>query len=390
MEYLSQEREELFASQVLAGLEDSCQGNQPISRQFRNPRGDVEVLTSIVPLLLDEGCWLVLTSSVVDQPGKVSLLGGAYWQKREIIVAASIFVASAILIMSLFVSIWLGLRRFAHLARDVSANIEEAETFADHNKVPELDGVAREFDRLVNTLRRSAQAVREHAEENAHAAKGPLAIIAQSLEPLKRSATYLDARGRRALELIELSVERLDDLISQARDIDTAEADLMTATRERVDLVALLRGLTESYRRQSEDTGIEFEFSGMPRVEIAVNREQMATAIENVLDNAVSFSPAHGRITIDVGREDRAVVVLIVDDGPGVTVDQLENIFERSVSLRPKPDRVNHADTIEIPNYGIGLWIARRNITYAGGTISAKNCAARGLEVTITLPAPNH
>ena len=386
-EYLSREREELFAAQVLAGLGDSCEGNQPVSRRFRNPQGDVEVLTSIVPLLLEEGCWLVLTSSAVAQPGQVNLLGGAYWQEHEIIAAISIFVASAILVLSLFISVLLGLRRFARLARNISANVVEAATFADHNKVPELDGVAREFDRLVRTLRRSAQAVRERAEENAHAAKGPLAVIAQSLEPLKRSAAQLDARGRRAVELIELSVERLDGLISEARDIETAEAELMTAGREGIDLVALLSELIRSYRAQTESKQVGLVLRGVPRLDVVVNRAQVETAIENVLDNAISFSPHKGRITVDVDHEDRAAVVRIADDGPGVPEHQLENIFERSFSLRSRPDPLSDSGSAATENYGIGLWIARRNVTYAGGTITARNAADRGLEVEIVLPA---
>lgn len=387
-EYLSQEREELYAAQVLAGLEDSCEGNQPTSRRYRNPQGHVEVLTSIVPLLLDSGCWLVLTSSVVDQRGQVSLLGGAYWQEREILAAVAIFVASAILVLSLFVSIWLGLRQFARLARHISTNIGEAETFADRNKVPELDGVAREFDRLVSALRRSAQSARERAEENAHAAKGPLAVIAQSLEPLKRLASQLDARARRAIELIELSVERLDDLISEARDIDTAEADLMTAPRQRIDVVALLRELVGSYRQQTEGKKIDFVLQGIAKFEVLANPPQLETAIENVLDNSVSFSPDDGNITIDINRRDHGATILITDDGPGVPEDQLERIFERSISLRKQPDS-GPAAAGSSQNYGIGLWIARRNITYAGGTIRARNATKRGLEIEIVLPAPD-
>lgn len=386
MEYLSLERQELFATPVVAGLGNSCEANQPVSARYRNPNGDEEMLTSIVPLLLDDGCWLVLTSSIIGGSAQSFLLGGAYWQQPEVILAALVLLLSALFVLSLFLNIWLGLRRFARLAREISANTAEAGSFAERNKVTELESVARDFDRLVGALRRSAQVVRDLAEENAHAIKGSLGVIAQSIEPLKRQAPLLDARGQRALVLIENSVERLDEIVSQARDIETAEADLMAASRSRVDVVDLLSTLVAAYREQAAERDIDLDLSGASKAFVVANRAQLQTAIENIIDNAISFSPRGGRVGIGVARKDRQVQIRISDDGPGVPEADLERIFERSVSLRPMAECPEGLDAPMTHHYGVGLWIARRNVTYADGSLRAFN-GARGLSVEVTLPA---
>jgi len=386
MEYLSLERQELFATPVVAGLGDSCEANQPVTARFRNPDGAEEILTSIVPVLHEDGCWLVLTSSIIDEPAESLLLGGAYWKQPEVVLAALVLLISALFVLSLFMNIWLGLRRFARLAREISANASEAGSFAERNQVPELESVAHDFDRLVGSLRRSAQVVRELAEENTHAIKGLLAVIAQSIEPLKRAGPLLDARGRRALELIENSVERLDEIVSQARDIETAEADLMAASRSPVDVMALLSTLAAAYRGQAAEREVEVAVSGTGRAMVVANPAQLETAIENIIDNALSFSPRGGRVTIDVERKDRQVVIRITDDGPGVAESDLERIFDRSVSLRPAVECGDGVGAAAVKHYGIGLWIARRNITHADGALRAFN-SSRGLSLEITLPA---
>lgn len=113
--------------------------------------------------------------------------------------------------------------------------------------MPELRSVAEDFDRLVDTLRSSADNLRRAAEDNAHAFKTPIAVIRQSLEPLKRIIPGSDGRGPRAIDMIDRSLDRLDGLVSFARRMDEAAADLLEPPRRKVDLSELLEDMLSGY-----------------------------------------------------------------------------------------------------------------------------------------------
>ena len=93
------------------------------------------------------------------------------------------------------------------------------------------------------------------------------------------------------------------------------------------------------------------------------------TVVENLIDNAVSFSPAGGEILVHLTRNGRFAHLTVSDQGPGIPPEQLERIFDRYYSER-RADAAGDAP----PSYsGIGLWIARRNVEAMGGTIQAEN-----------------
>ena len=96
--------------------------------------------------------------------------------------------------------------------------------------------VAAEFDRMVDALRRSAADMRRSAEDNAHAFKTPIAIIRQSLEPLRRVLPADNQRAQRAIGVVEHSLDRLDGLVASARSLDEAVADVIDKPRVPVDL----------------------------------------------------------------------------------------------------------------------------------------------------------
>jgi two-component system sensor histidine kinase ChvG len=106
------------------------------------------------------------------------------------------------------------------------------------------------------------------------------------------------------------------------------------------------------------------------------------TVLENLIDNAVSFSPTGSKILIHLAHDRRFAHLTVSDNGPGVPEGQIERIFDRYYSER----RADAADEVPSSYFGIGLWIARRNVEAMGGTIGAENAAPQGLTVHIRLP----
>jgi two-component system sensor histidine kinase ChvG len=378
---LDLERDRLIEQGVLDKLAGSCAGNYPLAIPVSQGRGGSELLTSITPVRTPMGCWAVITSHRAEAYLGAGA-GRPYWQNPEVQVAALIYLAMAALVMLLLVEVWRNLRRFGDLARDIVQKSGPAGSFADQNTVPELAPVAEDFDRLVATLHSSASNLRRAAEDNAHAFKTPIAVIRQSLEPLKKLVPATEPRGRRALDMIEGSVEKLDSLVSFARRMDETAADLLEPPRQRVDLSALLERVLKGYRGLVEERGVELLTRVDPDIAVRAGEDLLETVIENIIDNALSFSPSGGVLRVTLRRRAKQAEFCVEDEGPGVESSSLDRIFERYFSQRPADSGA--ADPM--PHYGIGLWIVRRNVEAVGGKVEAMNRAGGGLSMRITLP----
>ena len=293
-----------------------------------------------------------------------------------------------LVVLWVFLSVWRSLRRFADLARSIRASEAPSASFAAQNRVPELDNVAQEFDDMVDTLHGSALAIRNAAEENAHAFKTPIGVIRQALEPLKRPEATADPRTRRAIDLIERAIERLDALVAAARRIDEATAALIHPPRETVKLSDLTERVVEDYREVATARGVRLTAQIEPMLSVQGGEEIMETVVENILDNAIGFSYPGQEVRVRLARDGRIAHLVVADAGPGVSTENLERIFDRYFSKRAVPRRdgeaMNGGDGSA--HFGIGLWLVRRNVEAIGGSARAENRAGGGLEVHVRLP----
>lgn len=374
------ERARLAEAGVIRAVPDTCAGGHALDLHYANASGSEELLTSIVPFSTPAGCWAVVASQSTSGSAG-SFLSRPYWESPEVRMAAAVYAVLAVLVLTVFGGLWINLRRFGHKARAVSDGGVVSQPFVEANSIPELDGVARELDEMVGNLRSTAEAFRFAAEENAHAFKTPIATIAQAVEPLRRSVGESgNDNARRSLQVIEASLERLDALVAASRRLDQVNADLVTPPRQAVDLSRLVGAMLDSYAEATIDRAITIERRITPRCVVRGSEEMMETVIENILDNALSFSPEHGSIIVTVARGDHRVVLTIDDQGPGASPQVLESMFERYVSHR------SSSDPSGAPHFGIGLWIVRRNVAAVGGTVEARNRSEGGMRFTITMP----
>jgi two-component system sensor histidine kinase ChvG len=385
-DYLETERANFVRMGVFDNLNRSCQGDFQSATEYTNPKGEGEILTSIMPINLPNGCWLVVTTHPKANFPIVAD-GQPLWATPQIGMALIVYALMAIVIASLFGGIWRSLRRFGALAREIRAGADEPGTFVDRNAIPELGDVAGEFDHMVHALRASADGIRQAAEENAHALKAPLAVISQSVEPLRKLLPIGDARAARALELIDRSVERLDALVSAARQMDETNAELVDPPRERIDLSRLMGRMAGEYRLALADRNVRVVEQLEPSLWVLGGEEMLETVAENLLDNAAGFSQPGAEIKVSLRRIGGGRIQLTVDDqGPGVDDTNLDRIFRRYVSIRGNANRVDRPGNDPRNHFGIGLWIVRRNIEAMGGTITARNRENGGLSVIATFP----
>ena len=381
--YLREEQEALMRSGVFRSLLPACQRASAAPLRFINPAGKPELLTSITPVHSANNCWVVITSETADsipQAARESFLR----TKSVIRTMMLVYVLSTVLVAWLFLHLWRNVERFRQAARRIRLR-HGSVSFGQVNSIPELRGVAEDFDSLVLALVESQLFIRRAAEENAHALKAPLAVIAQSIEPLKRTVAWCGPAAGRSVQLIERSVVRLDAIVSAAREVESAVADVIYPECSRIDLSAFLTRLLEGYESSLLPQRKRLITMIAPRLRAYANEDIMEVVIENLLENAASFTAQGGEIEVSLHADNEFAQIRVADRGPGVDPRHLGRIFDRYMSHRPAvASRSEPLQTIT-HHQGLGLWIVKRNVEGLGGAVEARNRDGGGFEVIVSL-----
>ncbi|GGD48343.1 HAMP domain-containing protein [Erythrobacter arachoides] len=215
----------------------------------------------------------------------------------------------------------------------------------------EIGLLARAVSDMTATLRHRIDAVETFAADVAHEIKNPLASLRSATESLAK-VTDPDLRAQ-LIDVAAHDVRRIDRLVSEISEASRIDAEMSRATFERVDLADLFANVVtrKESRHETRDCVIEVVRGSGPTevMGVPIRLERVA---ENLLDNAISFSPPAGRIVVNVSRFDERVQASVCDEGPGIPEDAREKVFRRFNSHRPEgEDFGNHS--------GLGLAIGR-------------------------------
>jgi len=373
---------------ILTQLAKTCSADTPLDVQYLAPDGKDEILTSLVPIQTRWGCWALVSSHTTSEFLYTSI-ARPFWKTPEVRIAASIYVLLALLAALIAAIVWRNVLHFRRVAREIRQGRGRNATFASRNVMPELASVASDFDGLMLDLRNVAREIRQTAEDNWHSFKGPVATIEASLETAKRGVAGEDERANRAIARMQSSVGRLKALISAAQRLDNVTADLIEAPRPRIDISVIVGNVLFRYREVMAERGIGVARNLQEKVFVQAGQEILEEVIENILDNAIGFSPANGAITVTLAKSGAMVDLRIEDQGPGIDPKKIDRIFDRYYSLRPnaEPDAGKSRTGLVLPHAGLGLWIVRRNIEALGGTVAATNRVEGGLCIRLALPA---
>jgi two-component system sensor histidine kinase ChvG len=380
---VSAELDELRHRGILQHLSDACMWDATNEIRYKQANGTVELLTSIIPIRTTAGCW-VLTSTHATSEFLNTSIGRPYWETREIRVAAAIYLVLAVIALLVAVSIRLSLRRFRDVAAEISQGRIGDYAFTHRNVVPELSSVARDFDKLVHDLWNVSQQIRQSAEDKAHSFKTPLAAIRSALEPVRRAVPEDNRRARRALEIVDSSLAHLLDLVIAAQNQEISTAEFIEAPRVPVDFTQLVGEAALHFREILASRDIRLIRRLDERAVVRAGHGMLEAVVQNVLENAISFSPRGGTIIVTLTANGETVELQIDDEGPGVDPAKIAHMFERYFSSRPRGAGDANAQPAE--HAGLGLWIVRRNVEALGGRVGAANRIGGGLSMTVTLP----
>ncbi len=245
----------------------------------------------------------------------------------------------------------------------------------------ELGMLARALSDMSLALRARIDATEAFAADVTHEMKNPLASLRSAVEGLSRVKD--PALQAQLLEIVRDDVLRLDRLISDISEASRLDAQLSRAQFEPVDVAAMIAGLLAQRAARNTERGIGLRFTPAPNLRSVVNGEgaRLERVFENLIDNAVSFSPDSGRIEISANVEQRDLVVRVEDEGPGVPDDERETVFRRFQSIRPESEAFGQ-------HSGLGLAIARTIVEAHQGTIIVESRDDRlgGARFVVRLP----
>ena len=260
------------------------------------------------------------------------------------------------------------------------------------NRRDEIGHLSRTLRDMTNALYSRIEAIESFAADVAHELKNPLTSLRSAVEtlPLARS----EESKARLLGVIQHDVRRLDRLISDISDASRLDAELQRQEFAPVDLAKLLNTLVTVANevRKDNDVGVSLLFEGAGPTDFVVpgHDSRLGQVIDNLIENARSFSPAGGTVRVTCRRLRHQIEIVVDDDGPGIRPDALEKIFERFYTDRPEQGFGQ--------NSGLGLSISKQIVEAHGGRIWAENRLAAdagehseakvlGARFTVRLPA---
>ncbi|WP_260484171.1 sensor histidine kinase [Sphingomicrobium flavum] len=246
----------------------------------------------------------------------------------------------------------------------------------------EIGLLARAVSDMSRALRRRIDKTEAFAADVTHELKNPLASLRSAVDGLDRIEDP-DLR-RQLLDVVKQDVQRLDRLVSDISEAARTDAELTRAQFEPIDIGDLVDQLVSSWEERRELGTVNLAYA-RPRkgsAMVAGEGQRLARAIDNLIDNAISFSPSEGLVEISVINTGERIRVQVKDEGPGVPEDQRGRIFKRFHSNRPGTESFGQ-------HSGLGLAIASEIVEGHDGKIRVEDRSdgQSGAAFTISLPA---
>lgn len=300
-----------------------------------------------------------------------------------ILIAIGVMLVSSLLLNSLIAQPVLRLARAADRVRLAGARAISLPDLSDRDD--ELGDLTRSLEAMTHSLSERMDAIESFAADVAHEIRNPLTSLRSAIETLDL-VTDPTARAR-LLGILKNDVQRLDRLVTDISNASRLDAELSRDQPKRIEVGRLIADIVSTYeaRTRPGEPTVRFQRPSPPLPLIVRGREgPLGQIFRNLIDNARSFSPPDAEVLVALAKVRDNIVVMVSDQGPGIPPENLETIFQRFYTSRPKGQAFGG-------NSGLGLSIARQIAEAHGGTLVAKNRVADDGEVVgalfiLTLP----
>ncbi|MDS0859812.1 HAMP domain-containing histidine kinase [Burkholderia pseudomultivorans] len=268
------------------------------------------------------------------------------------------------------------IRQLVHTVRAIKSGAMDARV-AVRPANDELNELGTLFNGMLDRIEALVQGMRDALDNVAHDLRTPVARIRGAAEIALRS----DGRPERYREALVDCVEESDQLLQMLNtmmDISEAETGTLKLQREVVDVPALLVDTIDLYRYVAENKGIALSLAKPTPIWLTADRNRLRQVIANLLDNAIKYTPAGGRVEVSAVSEPHQVVIRVSDTGVGMTPDELSKIWERLYrGDRSRSER----------GLGLGLSLVKAIVEAHCGRVHAASTPGAGSTFTLVFPA---
>jgi two-component system sensor histidine kinase BaeS len=271
------------------------------------------------------------------------------------------------------------IRRLMQGTRDLAAFRFDARI--DVRSRDELGQLARDFNRMADTLKKYEQLRRQWISDISHELRTPLAILKGEIEALQDGVRQVNADS---LGSLHAEVLRLSKLVTDLHDLSLADSQNLLSMRQVVAPLAILQQMAGHYRNRMARQYIEvrLRLTDDPKVVLQGDPDRLAQLFANLLENSLRYTDAPGVLKIDEHHDAHRLTIRFEDSPPGVPDHALERIFERLY-------RVDSSRNRHLGGSGLGLAICKQIVEAHGGTIAASRAGLGGLLMHIDLPLDN-
>lgn len=276
--------------------------------------------------------------------------------------------------------IWVAVGRALDPLQKVQREIRQRDAPALHaldtTDLPdEVAPLVSALNELLGRLDAALSSQRRFIADAAHELRTPLTAIKLRSQLMRQSTDPAD--WAESLTQLESGVERASHLVDQLLRMARLESGVQPSPFEDVRLDELAKRVVGEFSTQADVRGIDLGITQCENVSVWGQRENLRVMLNNLVDNALRYTPSGGQVDIAVKAAGDEVELTVADTGPGIPMSERERVF----------DRFHRLAQGDIPGSGLGLAIVRQVVDSHGGRIDLADTPTGGLLVTIQLPA---
>ena len=267
--------------------------------------------------------------------------------------------------------------------RDIIATVQSIEAGRMEARVPvsaagdELDELGRLFNQMLGKIEALIAGMKQALDNVAHDLRTPMTRLRGVAEMALRQEQDRGAYREALIECVEES-ERILTMLNTLMDISEAETGTLPLRRAPVNLVSLMEETIDLYRLIAEEKGVAIGLKSPPILTAVVDPIRMRQVLANLIDNAVKYTPAGGRVDLEGSQEGEVILLRVKDTGIGIAPEEIDRIWERLY----RGDRSRSKRGL-----GLGLSLVKAIIMAHQGKIAVASRPDAGAVFTLSLPA---
>jgi signal transduction histidine kinase len=295
-------------------------------------------------------------------------------------ILSSVFLAGALALVFGSLIVWRVVRPLKSLTMAASAvaagDLSQRVSVSSGDEISDL---ADAFNRMAVQLDRAETLRQQLTADIAHELRTPITVIQGNIEALQDGIFPLT---QEALEPILDKTLLLRRLVEDLRQLALAESGQLSLIPEPLDLGPLAGQAIDAFRPPAEARGVELSLAPADSLPLVrADRQRVQQVLDNLLSNALRYTPDGGRITVGLAQENGFVQVSVTDTGPGIPAAALPNVFERFYRADQSRERLSDGG-----GSGLGLAVARSIVEAHGGQIGVHSAPGQGAVFWFSLP----